>query len=63
MFKEYSNLNQYSADRFYRQVLKSGLKVVKAQIISHDLDLSQAPSDLQFSELMICGTKMLLKKN
>ncbi len=31
-------------------------------MISFDLDLSQAPEDVEFSSLMVCGTKMLLKK-
>jgi hypothetical protein len=63
MLREYSTLNRYSADRFYREVLGAGFTVVKAGIISHDVDLSQAPPELQFSELMICGAKMLLRKS
>ena len=63
MFSEYQTLNRYSANRFYQDVSRAGFKVVKARLISYDLDLSQAPPGLDFSSLMICGTKMLLKKD
>jgi ubiquinone/menaquinone biosynthesis C-methylase UbiE len=60
MFREYSTLNRFSADRFYRHVLEAGFRVIRARIISYDLDLSNAPEELEFSQLMVCGTKMLL---
>ena len=62
MFGEYRNLNRYSADSFYEDVLAAGFRVAKAAVISFDLDLSEAPVFADFSALMICGTKMLLKK-
>jgi SAM-dependent methyltransferase len=62
LLREYLTLNRLSADRFYEHVVRAGFQVAKAQIISFDLDLSTAPEHIAFSELMICGTKMLLKK-
>jgi SAM-dependent methyltransferase len=62
MLSEYTKLNHYSANDFYKDVTKVGFKVIKAKLISYDLDLSDAPEGPDFSSLMICGTKMLLKK-
>src|SRR5262249_11834677 len=58
----YRTLNRYSADMFYREVVRAGFQVIKARVIAHDFDLSQAPPDVKFSELMICGTILLLRK-
>jgi SAM-dependent methyltransferase len=62
MYPQYSILNGYSANRFYRDVVNAGFEVLKAKVISYELDLSQAPPHAEFSDLMICGTKMLLRK-
>lgn len=62
IFPEYLSLNQYSADRFYSEVVEAGFQVTKARVISYDLDLSDLPPPTRFSEAMICGTKMLLQK-
>jgi ubiquinone/menaquinone biosynthesis C-methylase UbiE len=61
MYSPYITLNRYSANRFYRDVVNAGFEVVKARILSYDLDLSQAPY-VDFSDLVICGSKMLLRK-
>ena len=61
-FPEYLTLNGYSANRFYADVIRSGFHVTKARLISYDQDLSHAPAGVEFSDLMICGTKMLLVK-
>jgi len=63
MLSEYQSLNRYSANHFYKDVIGAGFNVVKARMISFDLDLSGTPEETEFSSLMICGTKMLLKKN
>jgi len=62
MYGQYRILNGYSANRFYRDVIAAGFQVLKAKLISYELDLSQAPPHAEFSDLMICGTKMLLAK-
>src|SRR5271166_299980 len=62
MYPAYLTLNRYSANRFYRDVMAAGFRVVKATLISSDLDLSDAPPNVDLSDLMICGTKMLLEK-
>lgn len=62
LYGEYLSLNRYSANQFYRAVLAAGFKVVKARIIHSDANLSDAPPDVDFSDLMIGGTKMLLAK-
>ncbi len=62
MYSQYRILNGYSANRFYRDVVNAGLSVLKAKLISYELDLSVAPPDAEFADLMICGTKMLIAK-
>ena len=62
MYGQYRILNGYSANRFYKDVVSAGFQVLKAKLISYELDLSQAPPGTDFSDLMICGTKMLLAK-
>ncbi len=62
MYPAYLSVNRYSANRFYREVIAAGLRVVKAKVISADLDISAAPPHVEFSDLMILGTMMLLKK-
>jgi SAM-dependent methyltransferase len=62
MYSQYRILNGYSANRFYRDVVNAGFQVMKAKLISYELDLTHAPPDTEFSDLMICGTKMLLGK-
>lgn len=63
MFGEYSHLNCYSADRFYSDVVAAGFYATKARLITYDLNLSSIPRHTRFSEAMICGSKMLLRKN
>jgi ubiquinone/menaquinone biosynthesis C-methylase UbiE len=62
MLSEYKTLNQYSANTFYRETRKAGFSTLKAQAIVFQEDLSQAPEDIDFSELLICGSKLLLQK-
>jgi SAM-dependent methyltransferase len=62
MYGQYRILNGYSANHFYRDVMAAGFKVVRSKLISYELDLSDAPPETDFSDLMICGTKMLLAK-
>jgi ubiquinone/menaquinone biosynthesis C-methylase UbiE len=62
MWPEYRSLNRISPRDFYRSVLGAGFKVLKARMISHDEDLSLAPPDADFADLMIAGTMMLLSK-
>ncbi len=62
MLPAYLSLNGYSADRFYRDVLAAGFRVAKARLLTNDLDISAAPPNVEFSDLMILGTMMLLKK-
>jgi|ERR1017187_227188 SAM-dependent methyltransferase len=62
MYQAYLSLNRYSANRFYRDVVAAGFRVVKARLITYDLDLSEAPPNADFSDLMICGTMMLARK-
>jgi hypothetical protein len=47
---------------FYQSVVNAGFRVVKTRLISHDQDLSLAPPDADFADLMIAGTMMLLSK-
>jgi ubiquinone/menaquinone biosynthesis C-methylase UbiE len=63
MVGQYKTLNKYSANMFYRAVRDCGLTVVKAGVISYEMDLSQAPDAIAFSDLMILGTKMLIQKS
>lgn len=63
MYPQYQLLNGYSANRFYHDVVATGFGVAKAQLISYALDLTQAPASAVFSDLMICGTKMLLRRS
>lgn len=62
MWPEYVALNRISARDFYRHILQAGFVVEKARLISHDQDLSEAPPDTDFADLMIGGTMMLLSK-
>jgi SAM-dependent methyltransferase len=62
MYSPYITLNGYSANHFYRDVVNAGFEVVKTRIITYDLDLSQAPPHVDVSDLVICGSKMLLRK-
>jgi SAM-dependent methyltransferase len=63
MLTEYSTLNGFSANQFYRATKAAGFVTFKAQAISYQEDLSEAPEDLELSDLLISGTKMLLGKN
>lgn len=63
MFNAYKTLNKHSARSFYRDVQKAGFTVSKAKLISFEQDLSQAPPDVDFADLMIGGTMMLLSKS
>jgi SAM-dependent methyltransferase len=63
VYPQYLALNGYSANRFFRDVVKAGFCVRKAKVISFDSDLSRAPADADFSDLMIWGTKMLIDKS
>ncbi|MEA2754324.1 MAG: hypothetical protein QOJ54_613 [Aliidongia sp.] len=62
MWPEYQSLNQFSARRFYAEVRKAGFTVVKAKLVTYEQDLSEAPDDADFADLMIFGTLMLLRK-
>lgn len=62
MFNEYRALNRISSCDFYSAVRDSGFIVKKARIMTHDEDLSDAPVGVTFSDLMIRGTMMVLKK-
>ena len=61
MFDEFKSLNKLSPSRFYSEVLEAGFVVIKAGLITYDEDLSDAPSDVGFADLMIGGTKMLMR--
>jgi SAM-dependent methyltransferase len=63
MYQEYLSLNKYSANDFYRDVVAARFSVAKARLISFDLDLSHFGLQADFSDSMICGTKMLLVKS
>jgi SAM-dependent methyltransferase len=62
MWPGYRSLNQISPRDFYRSALGAGFRIEKARVISYDQDLSQAPADVDFADLMIAGTMMLLSK-
>lgn len=62
MFTEYRSLNKRSAREFHAEVRHAGFQVVKAKLISYEQDLSEAPVETDFADLMISGTLMLLKK-
>jgi ubiquinone/menaquinone biosynthesis C-methylase UbiE len=62
MWSEYQSLNRISPRDFYKHALDAGFEVVRARVISHDQDLSQAPPGADFADLMIGGTMMLLTK-
>ena len=61
MAAEYESLNRMSPSQFYKDVVDAGFIVTKARLIAYDEDLSHAPADVAFSDLMIGGTVMLLK--
>jgi ubiquinone/menaquinone biosynthesis C-methylase UbiE len=61
MLDEYMHLNKLSPSQFYNEVVEAGFVVTKARLISYDEDLSQAPKSVDFADLMIGGTKMLLR--
>jgi len=62
MFAEYKSLNRLSARELYAEVRLAGFQVVKAKLISYEQDLSEAPAEIDFADLMISGTLMLLRK-
>ncbi len=62
MWREYQSLNKYSASRFFADVIDAGYTVEKAVSCTYEQDLSQAPPDIGFDELMIYETKMLLRR-
>jgi ubiquinone/menaquinone biosynthesis C-methylase UbiE len=62
MFGQYKTLNKYSANMFYRAVLDCGFRVVKTGVISYEMDLSEAPGFCELSDLMMLGTKVLIRK-
>ncbi|MDB5363134.1 MAG: hypothetical protein JWO51_4431 [Rhodospirillales bacterium] len=62
MFPEYRSLNKKSARQFYAEARNAGFQVIKAKLITYEQDLSAAPADTDFADLMIFGTMMLLKK-
>ena len=62
MLKEFRQLNRKSASDFYRAARKAGFSITKAQIVAYEEDLSEAPAGVDFADLMISGTMMLMKK-
>ena len=62
MYSEYKNLNRISPSLLYKVARECGFVIAKARIISHDEDLSQAPAGVEFADLMIAGTMMLMHK-
>jgi SAM-dependent methyltransferase len=60
-FNQYKLLNRYSADMFYEDIKRSPFKVIKAETISYTENPSLAPKEYRLSEIMISGTKFLLK--
>jgi ubiquinone/menaquinone biosynthesis C-methylase UbiE len=61
MWREYQSLNQYSAKRFYAEVVEQGFVVEKTITCTYEQDLSHAPPHISLDELMIYETKMLLR--
>jgi ubiquinone/menaquinone biosynthesis C-methylase UbiE len=61
MFNEYKNLNKLSPSRFYQEVVEAGFSVIKSRLISYDENLTNAPASVNFSDLMIGGTMMLMR--
>jgi SAM-dependent methyltransferase len=62
MWPEYRSLNKFSARDFYAAVRLAGFTVLKAKLVTYEQDLSEAPADIDFADLMIFGTLMLLRK-
>ena len=62
MFAEYQSLNKRSARQFYAEVRSAGFRVIKAKLITFEQDLSDAPAETDFADLMVFGTLMLLEK-
>jgi SAM-dependent methyltransferase len=62
MLPEYRSLNKKSGRAFYADVRATGFKVLKAKLLSFEQDLSAAPPDVDFADLMIFGTLMLLAR-
>jgi len=62
MWPEYRSLNQQSARSFYAAVRAAGFTVRKAKLIAYEQDLSAAPAGIDFADLMIGGTMMLLER-
>lgn len=61
LWPEYLSLNGYSARRFYADAIAAGFRIQRAVAVTCEQDLSQAPRDAAFDELMIVETKMLLR--
>ncbi len=62
MWDEFTTLNGYSANMFYRAVKQAEFSSDVWKLISYQHDLSKAPPDNELSDLMISGTETILRK-
>ncbi|WP_336488118.1 class I SAM-dependent methyltransferase [Methylobacterium nigriterrae] len=57
MMKEYRSLNRISCADLYEAVREVGFVITRCGLVSHDVDLSEAPRGVPFAELMIGGPR------
>jgi len=62
VWPEYKTLNKYSADMFYDDFRSCGFTTQKWSVIAYPQDLTDAPADLKFSDLMVCGSSVTFTK-
>ncbi len=62
MWPEFLTLNKYSADMFYREFQACGFASHTWTPLCYPQELSAAPPDRSFSELMICGLEVVFRK-
>jgi ubiquinone/menaquinone biosynthesis C-methylase UbiE len=62
MWREYQQLNRFSADKFYAAVKAVGWRSQRWSLLAYPQDLAEAPPEFGLSELMICGSDVVLRK-
>ena len=62
IWPEFLTLNKYSADMFYREFQGCGFSSHTWTPLCYPQELSSAPAERSFSELMICGLEVVFRK-